>query len=84
MIGFIPTASHCRFNGTAEAIMPWSVTATAGKLWLHAQLTYSEIIIAPSSEEYSLCTCKGINLDFNLPHPSVIECYKKYSVFQWD
>ena len=58
MIGLIPAAVACLTKSYAPKTLPWSVIASAGIPIRAASVNRSFSRAAPSSMEYSVCTCR--------------------------
>src|SRR5690554_939025 len=58
MIGLIPASVAVFQKSYAPKTLPWSVTATAGIPCSTAAAISGLTLAAPSSMEYSLCTCR--------------------------
>src|SRR5712691_1582241 len=56
--GVIPASLACRWNSAAPNMLPWSVIATCVMPWALTSLKSSLSRAAPSSIEYSVCTCR--------------------------
>src|ERR687894_152819 len=61
MIGLTPLAFEALWNSYAPNVLPWSVTAIAGIPISAQPLNRSLTRAAPSSIEYSECTCRWTN-----------------------
>ena len=61
MIGLTPAAVPFFQNSYAPKTLPWSVIASAGMPIRAASVNRSDTRAAPSSMEYSLCTCRCTN-----------------------
>ena len=61
MIGLIPAAVAVLQKSYAPNMLPWSVTAMAGIPSATAASMSGLTRAAPSSIEYSLCTCRCTN-----------------------
>src|SRR5581483_1892257 len=60
-IGVMPFAVACRWNSAAANMLPWSVIATCVIPCAWTSLNSSLSLAAPSSIEYSVCTCRWAN-----------------------
>ena len=58
MTGVIPASLACRWNSAAPYMLPWSVIATCVMPLAVTSLNMSFSRAAPSSIEYSVCTCR--------------------------
>src|ERR1700719_5111225 len=58
MIGLTPCLRHALYSSTAPFITPWSVRPSAGCSNCAARAARASILQAPSSSEYSECTCR--------------------------
>src|SRR6202050_4404670 len=58
MIGLTPCFLHALYISTAPFITPWSVRPRAGWPNCAARWARASILHAPSSSEYSECTCR--------------------------
>ncbi len=58
MTGVMPASLACRWNSAAPYMLPWSVIATWVMPCLETSLNISLSRAAPSSIEYSVCTCR--------------------------
>ncbi len=58
MTGVIPFSLACRWNSAAPNMLPWSVIATWVMPRALTSLKSSFSRAAPSSIEYSVCTCR--------------------------
>ena len=56
--GVMPASLACRWNSAAPYMLPWSVIATCVMPWFLTSANRSFSRAAPSSIEYSVCTCR--------------------------
>src|SRR5690349_4260693 len=58
MIGLTPCLPHAWKSSTEPFMTPWSVSPSAGMPSSAARAAIASILLAPSSREYSLWTCR--------------------------